>query len=155
MLASSQNIENAFIYADKALAFAFGRRLQSIGKHQKVGLENFLSIPTRPNESFSHRLHDHRTLVIDYDQDTNKICCSMQLLKVLLICSGVQHTRTMIPYSCSCFDVSLRGGFILKCKVSKFVNLRSALVHASSRSPVKIERCFASIGDLEMRRRLI
>ena len=37
MFASSQNIENAFIYADKALEFAFERRLQSIGKHQKVG----------------------------------------------------------------------------------------------------------------------
>lgn len=36
MFASSQNIENAFIYADKALGFAFGRRLQSLGKHEKV-----------------------------------------------------------------------------------------------------------------------
>ncbi|KAM0802579.1 hypothetical protein BDR22DRAFT_887367 [Usnea florida] len=36
LFASSQNIESAFIYADKALAFAFGRRLQSVGKHQKV-----------------------------------------------------------------------------------------------------------------------
>ena len=32
LFASSQNIESAFIYADKALAFAFGRRLQSVGK---------------------------------------------------------------------------------------------------------------------------
>ena len=45
MLASSQNIENAFIYADKALAFAFGRRLQSVGKHQKVGLKNVSVCP--------------------------------------------------------------------------------------------------------------
>lgn len=36
MFASSQNIGNAFIYADKALAFAFARRLQSIGKRQKA-----------------------------------------------------------------------------------------------------------------------
>lgn len=37
MFASTQNIENAFIYADKALAFAFGRRLQSIGVRPNVG----------------------------------------------------------------------------------------------------------------------
>ena len=36
MFASSQNVENAFIYADKALAFAFGRRLRSVAKEQKV-----------------------------------------------------------------------------------------------------------------------
>ena len=42
MFASSQNIENAFIYADKALAFAFGRRLQCSRKHQKVGPKDFL-----------------------------------------------------------------------------------------------------------------
>ena len=32
MFVSSQNLENAFIYADKAFAFALGRRLQSIQK---------------------------------------------------------------------------------------------------------------------------
>ena len=32
MFVSSQNVENAFIYADKAFAFALGRRLQSIQK---------------------------------------------------------------------------------------------------------------------------
>ena len=37
MCASSQNIMNAFIYADKALAFAFARRIQGIGKYQNVG----------------------------------------------------------------------------------------------------------------------
>ena len=37
MFASTQNIENAIIYADKALAFAFGRRLQSIGARPNVG----------------------------------------------------------------------------------------------------------------------
>ena len=37
MFASSQNIETAFIYADKALAFAFRRRMQDIVKQQKVG----------------------------------------------------------------------------------------------------------------------
>ena len=45
MFASSQNIENAFIYADKALEFAFERRLQSIGKHQKVGPKDPLFYP--------------------------------------------------------------------------------------------------------------
>lgn len=40
MFASAQNIENAFIYADKALAFAFGRRLQSIARQEKVGFKN-------------------------------------------------------------------------------------------------------------------
>ena len=32
MFVSSQNVENAFVYADKALAFALGRRLHSIQK---------------------------------------------------------------------------------------------------------------------------
>ena len=45
MFASAQNIENAFIYADKALEFAFGRRLQSIGRHQKVPPKNLLVHP--------------------------------------------------------------------------------------------------------------
>ena len=45
MLASAQNIENAFIYADKALGFAFGRRLQSIERHQKVRPTNPLIHP--------------------------------------------------------------------------------------------------------------
>lgn len=36
MLASYQTIENAFMYADKALAFAFGRRMQDLGKLQHV-----------------------------------------------------------------------------------------------------------------------
>ena len=44
IFASSQNIENALIYADKALAFAFGRRLQSVTKEQKVGSNDFFSI---------------------------------------------------------------------------------------------------------------
>ena len=47
MFTSSQNIENAFIYAEKALAFAFGRRLQGIGEHQKVGAPG---PPPSPNE---------------------------------------------------------------------------------------------------------
>lgn len=45
MLASSQNIENAFVYADKALTFALERRLQSIAKQQKVGFQFSLFRP--------------------------------------------------------------------------------------------------------------
>ena len=43
IFASSQNIENALIYADKALAFAFGRRLQSVTKEEKVGSKDCFS----------------------------------------------------------------------------------------------------------------
>ena len=45
MLARSQNVENAFIYADKALAFAFERRLQSIIEQEKVGSRIFFLRP--------------------------------------------------------------------------------------------------------------
>ena len=41
IFASSQNIENTLIYADKALAFAFGRRLQSLPKGPKAGSDEF------------------------------------------------------------------------------------------------------------------
>ena len=40
MFASSQSIEDAFIYADKALAFAFRRRMQVITKQLKVKSED-------------------------------------------------------------------------------------------------------------------
>ena len=42
MLVSSQKVESAFIYADKALAFAFERRLQDVGKQKKVGAKSSL-----------------------------------------------------------------------------------------------------------------
>ena len=45
MLASSQRVESAFIYADKALAFAFERRLQNIVKQKKVGSKSSLFQP--------------------------------------------------------------------------------------------------------------
>ena len=45
MLASSQKVESAFIYADKALAFAFERRLQSIVKQKTVGSKGSLFHP--------------------------------------------------------------------------------------------------------------
>lgn len=37
MIASIRGIENAYVYADKALASAFGCRLQSNGKRHNVG----------------------------------------------------------------------------------------------------------------------
>ena len=58
MLASSQNVENAFIYAGKALAFALERRLQSIAKQQKVGYKFTFPILVEADETFRHRLHD-------------------------------------------------------------------------------------------------
>lgn len=51
MFASSQSIQNAFTYADKALAFAFGRRLQSVGKRQNVGLRTLIFITIEVDES--------------------------------------------------------------------------------------------------------
>lgn len=57
MLASSQNVENAFVYANKALTFAFERRLQSIAKHQKVRSYYSLYCFVEANETFRH-LHD-------------------------------------------------------------------------------------------------
>ena len=51
MLASCQSIQYAFTYADKALAFAFGRRLQSVGKRQNVGLGTLIFITIEVDES--------------------------------------------------------------------------------------------------------
>ena len=51
LFASSQNIESAFIYADKALAFALGRRLQGVGKHQKVRFQILIAIPVKADVS--------------------------------------------------------------------------------------------------------
>ncbi len=58
MFTSSQNIENAFIYADKAIEFAFGRRLQSIAKQQKVVTESLFLSVLKLMENFRHRWDD-------------------------------------------------------------------------------------------------
>ena len=71
LFASSQNIENAFIYADKALAFAFGRRLQSIGKHQKVRFQILIAIPVEADVSFRCRFHNHKMFLKPVMTDTD------------------------------------------------------------------------------------
>lgn len=62
MFASSQNIENAFIYADKALAFAFERRLHSTAKQQKVD-SKFQFSSVAADEPFRNRMHDKSVMV--------------------------------------------------------------------------------------------
>ena len=63
IFASSQNIEDALIYADKALALAFGRRLQGIMKEQKVGSNDFFSVQIEAEKTIRHRSLDEEVVV--------------------------------------------------------------------------------------------
>ena len=86
LFASSQNIESAFIYADKALAFAFGRRLQSIGKHL-VRFQNFIAIPVEADVFLRCPIHNHKTFLKSVVTDTDDDGATF------LICENFEHVQ--------------------------------------------------------------
>lgn len=58
MLATSKKIESAFMFADQALEFATGRRLQTFEGHEKVNYTYLLPVFTIANAVSRHRQHD-------------------------------------------------------------------------------------------------